>query len=115
MDASTIDIVCNLFTEREVALRAGSVDAKFFDQVRIEAESQKGVPLEDFIGKMDAASINWRSWRQSRPGRTGCAIRGRCRTSAWPRYVVSIRSGCAGSPELTRRWGWRACASSSGG
>jgi predicted TIM-barrel fold metal-dependent hydrolase len=58
MDASTVDIVCNLFTEREVALRAGSVDAKFFNQVRIEAKSQKGVPLEDFIEKMDVASID---------------------------------------------------------
>jgi len=37
-----IDIVCNLFTEKEVALRGESVGPEFLSKVRLSGERQSG-------------------------------------------------------------------------
>lgn len=52
-----IDIVCNLFTASEVALRGQSVDATFLTQVRLEPSVQRGISVEEMLAKLDEARI----------------------------------------------------------
>ena len=52
-----IDIVCNLFTEQEIRLKQTGLDSDFMEQVRMPAEMQKGVSIDDYLLKMDAANI----------------------------------------------------------
>ena len=55
MDA--IDIVCNLFTEREVRLGQTGLDNTFKTQIRMPPEYRGGVSIEDYLAKMDRAGI----------------------------------------------------------
>ena len=55
MDA--IDIVCNLFTEREVRLGQTGLDDTFKTQIRMPEAIRGGVPIEDYLAKMDRAGI----------------------------------------------------------
>jgi len=55
MDA--IDIVCNLFTEREVRLGQTGLDDTFKAQIRMPEAVRGGVPIEDYLAKMDRAGI----------------------------------------------------------
>ena len=55
MDA--IDIVCNLFTEREVRLGQTGLDDTFKTQIRMPPEYRGGVSIEDYLAKMDRAGI----------------------------------------------------------
>ncbi len=55
MDA--IDIVCNLFTEREVQLGQTGLDDTFKAQIRMPEAIRGGVPIEGYLAKMDRASI----------------------------------------------------------
>ena len=55
MDA--IDIVCNLFTEREVRLGQTGLDDTFKAQIRMPPEYRGGVSIEDYLAKMDRAGI----------------------------------------------------------
>ena len=55
MDA--IDIVCNLFTEREVRLGQTGLDDTFKAQIRMPPEYRGGVPVGDYLAKMDRAGI----------------------------------------------------------
>ena len=55
MDA--IDIVCNLFTEREVRLGQTGLDDTFKAQIRMPPEYRGGVSVEDYLAKMDRAGI----------------------------------------------------------
>ncbi len=55
MDA--IDIVCNLFTEREVRLGQTGLDDTFKTQIRMPPEYRGGVSVEDYLAKMDRAGI----------------------------------------------------------
>ncbi len=55
MDA--IDIVCNLFTEREVRLGQTGLDDTFKAQIRMPTEYRGGVPVGDYLAKMDRAGI----------------------------------------------------------
>jgi predicted TIM-barrel fold metal-dependent hydrolase len=52
-----IDIVVNLFTEREVREHRTGLDEGFKEQVRMPPELRGGVSLERYIEKMDAAGI----------------------------------------------------------
>lgn len=52
-----IDIVCNVFTPREVRLRQSPSDDVFRDQVRQPKEIRKGVPMPQYLKKMDRAGI----------------------------------------------------------
>lgn len=52
-----IDIVCNLFTEREVNEGRTGIDEHFLEKVRFPAELRKGVSIEDYLRKMDAADV----------------------------------------------------------
>ncbi len=55
MDA--IDIVCNLFTEREVRLGQTGLDDTFKAQIRMPEAIRGGVPIEGYLAKMDRAGI----------------------------------------------------------
>ncbi len=52
-----IDIVCNLFTPREVREGRTGIDDAFLDQVRFPDELRRGVELPDYIARMDEAGI----------------------------------------------------------
>ena len=52
-----IDIVCNLFTEREVRENRTGLEDEFLDQVRFPQELRNGVSIEDYLERMDAAGI----------------------------------------------------------
>ena len=53
-----IDIVCNLFTEREVAEGRTGLDETFKAQIRMPAEMRGGVSVPRYLEKMDAAGID---------------------------------------------------------
>lgn len=55
--ASAIDIVCNLFTPEEVRNRQTGLDDTFKSQVRMSDDVRDGVPIEDYLRKMDRAGI----------------------------------------------------------
>ena len=55
--AGAIDIVVNAFTPQEVENNQTGFDAKFMAQVRMPEEMRGGVPIEDYLRKMDAAGI----------------------------------------------------------
>ncbi|MXW90372.1 MAG: amidohydrolase [Rhodospirillaceae bacterium] len=55
MDA--IDIVCNLFTEREVRLGQTGLDDTFKAQIRMPPDYRGGVSIEDYLAKMDRSGI----------------------------------------------------------
>ena len=55
MDA--IDIVCNLFTEREVRLGQTGLDDTFKTQIRMPPDYRGGVSIEAYLAKMDRAGI----------------------------------------------------------
>ena len=52
-----IDIVVNLFTPQEVELGQTGLDENFKKQVRMPEEMRGGVPIPDYIQKMDQAGI----------------------------------------------------------
>ncbi|MBN8281326.1 MAG: amidohydrolase [Gammaproteobacteria bacterium] len=52
-----IDIVCNLFTPREVANGQTGLDDAFKAQVRMPPEIRGGVTVEDYLARMDRAGI----------------------------------------------------------
>ncbi|MBT5194308.1 MAG: amidohydrolase [Rhodospirillaceae bacterium] len=53
-----IDIVCNLFTEREVAEGRTGLDDTFKAQIRMPEEMRNGVSIPRYLEKMDAAGID---------------------------------------------------------
>ncbi|HCL94637.1 MAG TPA: amidohydrolase [Gammaproteobacteria bacterium] len=55
--AGAIDIVVNAFTPQEVENNQTGFDANFMAQVRMPEEMRGGVPIEDYLRKMDAAGI----------------------------------------------------------
>ena len=55
--AGAIDIVCNLFTPDEVRNHQTGLDEAFKAQVRMPEAMRGGVPVEDYIAKMDRAGI----------------------------------------------------------
>jgi hypothetical protein len=55
--AGAIDIVCNLFTPQEVESRQTGIDETFKAQVRMPEEYRGGVPIKDYLAKMDRANI----------------------------------------------------------
>lgn len=55
--AGSIDIVCNLFTPEEVRLGLTGLDEEFKAQVRMPEAMRAGVPIEDYLAKMDRAGI----------------------------------------------------------
>ena len=52
-----IDIVCNMYTPTDVDLGHISTDDEFRKQTRQAPETHGGVPIEDYIAKMDVAGI----------------------------------------------------------
>lgn len=56
--SGTIDIVCNLFTPREVKLGQTGLDEAFKVQVNMPEAIRGGVLIEDYLGKMDIAGID---------------------------------------------------------
>ena len=52
-----IDIVVNLFTPKEVAEGRTGLDEDFKAQVRMAEAIRGGVPIPDYLAKMDAAGI----------------------------------------------------------
>ena len=52
-----IDIVCNLFTPREVTEGRTGIDDFFLDKVRFPPELRGGVSLDDYLRRMDAAGV----------------------------------------------------------
>ena len=55
--AGSIDIVCNLFTPQEVRNNQTGLDEDFKSQVRMGDDMRGGVPIEDYLAKMDRAGI----------------------------------------------------------
>lgn len=56
--AGAIDIVCNLFTPREVKLGQSGIDESFKAQVRMDPQMRKGVTISQYLKKMDKAGID---------------------------------------------------------
>ena len=52
-----IDIVCNLYTPREVRLGQTGIDATFKKQIRMSAKMRKGITISDYLKRMDRAGI----------------------------------------------------------
>lgn len=57
LDIGAIDIVCNLFTDKEVALRGESVGSDFLHKVRLESDRQSGISVDELLDRMDEAGI----------------------------------------------------------
>ncbi|MCZ2153289.1 MAG: amidohydrolase family protein [Bryobacterales bacterium] len=55
--SGAIDIVCNLYTPLEVANGQTGLDDAFKEQVRMPAQIRGGVTVEDYLQRMDRASI----------------------------------------------------------
>lgn len=55
--AGAIDIVCNLYTPAEVLNHQTGIDETFKVQVRMPEAMRTGVPIEDYLAKMDRAGI----------------------------------------------------------
>lgn len=55
--AGTIDIVCNLYTPREVRLGQDGIDDAFKAQIRMDPEMRKGVTISKYLKMMDKAGI----------------------------------------------------------
>ncbi len=55
--AGAIDIVCNLFTPREVRLGQSGIDDNFKAQIRMDPQMRKGVTISQYLKKMDKAGI----------------------------------------------------------
>jgi len=55
--SGVIDIVCNLFTPREVKLEQTGLDETFKEQIRMDPKMRKGVTVAQYLKKMDAAGI----------------------------------------------------------
>jgi predicted TIM-barrel fold metal-dependent hydrolase len=53
-----VDIVCNLFTESEVALRGSAVGPEFLAKVRLAAGRRSGVSVEDMLAMLDEADVD---------------------------------------------------------
>lgn len=58
MSDRTIDIVFNLYTENEVAIRGASVDRAFHDKVGVDLSLQKGISVDETIEILDAAGVD---------------------------------------------------------
>jgi hypothetical protein len=54
---NSIDAVVNLFTAEEIRLGQTGFDQDFMAQVRMPPEMRKGVPIEQYLAKMDRAGI----------------------------------------------------------
>ena len=52
-----VDIVCNLFDPTAVRLKQTGLDENFKQQVRMDPKIRGGVPVRDYIRKMDRAGI----------------------------------------------------------
>jgi predicted TIM-barrel fold metal-dependent hydrolase len=57
-EVGAVDIVYNLFTEAEVALRGDVVDREFLGKVRLAEERKRGVTVEQSIAMLDEANIS---------------------------------------------------------
>lgn len=53
-----VDIVCNLFTEAEVALRGEAVGGEFLSKVRLEEGRRSGVSVPDMLAMLDRANVD---------------------------------------------------------
>lgn len=58
MTDRTIDIVFNLYTENEVAIRGASVGPSFLDKVGVDGSVRKGVSVAESIEIMDEAGVD---------------------------------------------------------
>ena len=52
-----LDIVCNLFDPKAVRLRQTSLDDTFEAQVRLDKRYWRGIPVSQYLRKMDSAGI----------------------------------------------------------
>src|ERR1700733_6229634 len=57
MEAGAIDIVCNVTTPVDAKDRQIGMDQHFMDKVRMSPEVGNGLPLEQYVEKMDRAGI----------------------------------------------------------
>ena len=55
--AGSIDIICNLFDPESVRLGQTGLDDAFKEQVRMDPAIRGGIPVADYLGKMDRAGI----------------------------------------------------------
>ena len=54
---SAIDIVVNLYTEREAGENSLGIDPEFLDKIRFPEELRRGIPVEHYLGMMDRAGV----------------------------------------------------------
>ena len=54
---NAIDIVCNLYTEREVSEGRTGLDEAFKEQIRMSPQMRSGISIEDYLVKKDNAGI----------------------------------------------------------
>ena len=55
--SGAIDIVCNPFTPLEVAEKQVGVDDHFYEKVRVPEQARAGLPMAEYVAKMDRAGI----------------------------------------------------------
>ena len=53
----SIDIICNLFDPRSVRLKQTGLDEEFKKQIRMDPKIRGGVPMPEYLRKMDRAGI----------------------------------------------------------
>jgi len=63
MKARAIDIVFNLYTPAEVAIRGASVGRSFLSKVRVSDQLQQGISVEETLEIMDEAGVELRQGR----------------------------------------------------
>jgi predicted TIM-barrel fold metal-dependent hydrolase len=55
--SGSIDIICNLFDPKSVRLKQTGLDEQFKEQVRMDPKIRAGVPIREYLRKMDRAGI----------------------------------------------------------
>ena len=90
--AGFIDIVVNLMTPREVQEGRTGIDEAFKEKIRMPAPLRGGVPVEDYLAKMDRAGIERAFLVAVRAG--DMAVRG-----SFEIAYARVREVCAAHPD----------------
>jgi predicted TIM-barrel fold metal-dependent hydrolase len=90
-----VDIVCNLFTESEVALRGDSVGPDFLTKVGLGSTDQQGVSVDALLDLLDEASIDVALMPATKAGDAG-------HRDSWHLPYERVAQVCSDHPERFR-------------
>ena len=98
---NAIDIVVNLFTEQEVRLGQTGLDETFKAQIRMPEEMRGGVSIENYLTRMDRASIQRSLLIAVRAG--DMMIKGSIKLSNWAAMTMYTNSRARIRPQRSSR------------